>query len=297
MIHRFLERWELAIRQLVPVMYLLGMVAGTVALFAGVNIGGRLIVGILTGVAVELQTFFQQRQVRTDYALWRTELTDTAARRMRASLYPLIGLLAFQGFNSVVFTINTYHPAPSVVPGWLQIALLGGSVPLLLLLAGFAIPTASNPADMLTEKSREMLWSTMKSVVKQWKSRLRTAESTGESLAQVAKALLEDAGAHADAQRLAIMDEAIPAIGRPKPAPTAPTGKPRRARPAPKRSRDEIAGQRERRLQLLRDELAANPRLTLKQAQEVLGMSNRQGAQNLWHEVRRELGIGRKVAV
>ena len=296
MIHRFLERWEAAIRQLVPVMYLLGMVAGTVALFSGVNIGGRLVVGILTGIAVELQTFFQQRQVRLDYGVWRAELTATSSRRLKASLYPLLGLLAFQAFNSVVFTINTYRPVHSVVPGWLQIGLIGGSVPLLLLLAGFAIPTATNPADMLTESSRAMLWRTMKSVKKQWAQRLKSAETTGESLALVAKALLEDAGATADAARLRIMDEAIPQIGRPSSSPTPAPTKPGKKRTAPKRSRDELSAQREHRLDVLRQQLTANPRLTLRQAQEVLGMSNRQGAQNLWHEVRRELGIGRKLA-
>lgn len=290
---RFLERWESGIRQLIPLAYLAGLLAGTVAVFSGFTIGGRVATGILVGIAIELHTFFLERQTRADYALWRAEQTKAAGGRLKASIYPLAVMLVLQGACSVVFTAETYHPTGTALPLPVMVVAIGLITPGLAFLAGFLIPLQRSPTEMLAEASHTMLGDTMTSVQKQWYSRVRSARKGGHNLAPVAQALLEDAGHGDHARRLSLMDAAIPGGTSPRPPAPKPTRttKTRRPRP-PTRRKSDIDELRDRRYATLRTKLADEPNLTLSQAQKLLGMRNRQGVQNIWQDVRQELGIG-----
>lgn len=287
MIHRFLERSEGTIREMVPLAYLLSLMAGTTAVFSGIAMSTRQPVGIALGVVIELHTFLVVRIVRVDYTAWRTERTASASARLWASIIPLACMLGVQSFCSYVYTAESYHPLYNVVPRQLLVVGIAVVVPAFAFLAGFLIEVTQSPADLLRSSNRAMLQRTMRGTVKTWSKRLREAERSGANLAGVARALLEDVGATEDARRLGIMDNAIPG-GKPAPrTPTPPKGR-KRTRSAPRRSRSELDEVRQKRKELLHQELDRTGKLTLNRAQQLTGMRNRQGVQMLVSEVKQE---------
>lgn len=204
--HRFLERLDAAASTIVPLLYLAGLMLGTLSYFANVQLGFTLAVGIALSFAAELHSFLALRRCRAVYGqLTRTAdaLTrDRLAAQLRVHVAILGALVAFSTFNSVAFVASTWHPTPGWLPAWAQIGIRGAIIPAFFLLAGFLSPLHADAGALLASASHDMLHRTIKATVRQWKRRVETARKRGLDLAPIAVALMIDAGDTDGARRV-----------------------------------------------------------------------------------------------
>ena len=127
--------------QIVPIAYLVGMVAGTVAYFGGYIPSAPVAVATCVGLAAECHYWLQQRRIRGLYGtLYRLKHSDpkrdVLARNFKIQLGILILLGLFSAFSSNMFLSTYWHPLATVVPVWLQTMIRGSVIPVLLLERG-----------------------------------------------------------------------------------------------------------------------------------------------------------------
>lgn len=217
--HRLLERLDGAASTLVPLLYLAGLMAGTLAYFADVKMGFTLAVGVALACAAELHSFLQQRRVRALFALYMrararvsqdngAELEGIAPQFWTQAAI-LAGLVAFSMYNSVAFVAANWTPAPGWLPAPVQVGIRGAIIPGLFLLAGFLSPLTTDASAMLASAAHEMLHHTIKTTVKQWRARVKKARRRNLNLAPVAIALMLDAGDTDGARRVQMIDAGL----------------------------------------------------------------------------------------
>lgn len=182
--------------------------------FSGAILNFGVAVGISLATASELHAFLAQRRARAAYAaLARVsregDRYDTLRAQVRANVAILAALLLFQEFTSLGFTVETFHPAPGFLPGWLQIGIRGSAVPWLFLMAGYLIPLSVNAGEVLSRASGDMLHKTVKSTVRQWNKRIDHARKSGLDLAPVAVSLMLDAGDTDGARRIQLIADGL----------------------------------------------------------------------------------------
>jgi hypothetical protein len=212
--HRLLERLDGAASTIVPLLYLLGLMLGTMAYFTGVHIGFGLAVGTALAFAAEMHSFLALRRVR---AIWgqvnRTPESDLRREelvgQLRANVVILGLLIAFSTYNSVAFVSETFHPAPGFLPAPAQIAIRGSVVPALFLLASFLSPLSADASVLLKSASHAMLHRTIRRALKQWNQRIDRAWQSGHDLAPIAVALMNDAGDTDGARRITLIAEGL----------------------------------------------------------------------------------------
>lgn len=205
--HRFLERLDAAASTVVPLLYLAGLMLGTLSYFANVQLGFTLAVGIALAFAAELHSFLALRRCRAIFGQLTRTTTDPDTRerlaaQLRVHVAILGALVAFSTFNSVAFVASTWHPTPGWLPAWAQIGIRGAIIPAFFLLAGFLSPLTADAGALLASASHDMLHRTIKATVKQWKRRVETARKRGLDLAPIAVALMLDAGDTDGARRV-----------------------------------------------------------------------------------------------
>jgi hypothetical protein len=227
MIHRFFDAIDGALSALVPLLYLVGLAAGTLAYFSGILVQFDVAVGVCLAVATECHAYLTQRRMRMARArLNRATVRDEAYGQLEAQYTRqrniLIALIAFSTYNSVQFVASTWHPS-GWLPGWLQILVRGAIVPGLFYLAGELTPLITEPGDVLAHASREMTFAAVRTVSKQCGRRLRRARRRNLDLAPIAVTLLHDAGDVPGAARIRLIAEGLTAAeeGR-MPLPPAP---------------------------------------------------------------------------
>jgi hypothetical protein len=212
-LHRILERLDGAASTLVPLLYLLGLALGTTVYFTDAHIGALLAVGVSLALAAEIHSFLAQRRVRALWALYTRTRDEDAREALRTQLWVqgaiLAGLVAFSAYNATAFVASTWTPAPGWLPAPLQIAVRGLIVPVLFLLTGFLSPLTTDAGAILASASREMLHHTIKTTVKQWRTRIKRARKRGLNLAPVAVALMLDAGDADGARRVQMIDSGL----------------------------------------------------------------------------------------
>lgn len=209
--HRILERLDALTSSLVPLLYLAGLMLGSIAYFAGLTLNYELAVGLALASALELHSFLQQRRARAAYTqLQRLADTDPeyeqARHQFRVNAWLLVALLSFSAVTAIAYAAETWTPAPG--PLWLrwgQIAARGLAIPALFFAAGLLTPLHSDAADQMRSTSSEMLQRALKATARQWRMRLKRAEQRSADLAPVAVALLEESGDHAAARRIELI--------------------------------------------------------------------------------------------
>ena len=212
--HRLLEKLDGLMSTLVPLLYLAGLAAGTLAYFSGLKLGFALTVGVCLAIAAEVHSFLQQRRVRALWAMFtRRTLDDETRESLERQLWVqggiLAGLVAFSAYNATAFVASTWTPAPGFLPAWLQIGIRGLVVPVLFLLTGFLSPLSVDAGAILASASRDMLHHTIKTTVKQWRQRIKRARKRNLNLAPVAVALMLDAGDMEGARRVHMIDAGL----------------------------------------------------------------------------------------
>lgn len=220
--HRLLERLDAGAATLVPLLYLAGLMLGTMAYFTDERLGMGLAVGTALAFAAELHSFLQQRRCR---ALWgqltRTQDADARERirgQFLANLAILAALVLFSAFNSIAFVASTWTPAPGWLPGWVQIGIRGAIIPAFFLLAGFLSPLNADAGALLASASHAMLHKAIHATVKQWRRRINRAQRRGLDLAPVAVSLMLDAGDAEGARRIAMIADGLAAAEAGAPA-------------------------------------------------------------------------------
>lgn len=292
---RTVERAISLISGLTPILYGIGLLAGTMALYTQIFVSGRLLLGAV-GCALEIHTLLMEFTTRRDYATYRRSPSPETRGKLKASVIVLGMLLAFQTYNSLIFTAATYKPLPVGVPGSLQIIIVGLSIPVFAFLSGFSVPAEADANHELSAMSHALLWRTLKSIKRQWSGRMQQAEQTQHNMSGAAVALLEDAGAIKEAARVRIMDSSLPGgIAPTVPTPEQPQPKPGKKKKKPTRTRKAIIDLRARREQTALDLLREKPTATLASVQRAMGMSNRGQAQEIWTWARLKLGIDQRV--
>lgn len=212
--HRFLERLDSAAATVVPLLYLVGLMLGTMAYFTGVTLDAGLAVGMALACAAEVHAFLEQRRTRAAWGvLQRTPDDDPRRDSLSANLRLHVGILAalvvFSTYNSIAFVAATWHPIPGWLPGWLQIGIRGSVVPSLFLLTGALAPLSEDAGGMLARAAHDMLQRTLKATVKQWRRRVDRAYHGGLDLAPVAVSLFLDAGDTDGARRVQLIADGL----------------------------------------------------------------------------------------
>lgn len=224
--HRLLERLDNGAAQIVPLLYLAGLMLGAASYFAGVTLDAGLAVGSALAIAAELHSFLQQRRLRASYAQLQ-RLADDAPereatlRQVWANGWILAALLAFSAYNATAFVAATWRPIPGFVPGGLQIGIRGLVVPLLFFASGFLVPLHSDAGEQLQTASADMLRRTLKAIARQWRGRLDKARTRDADLAGVAVALMLDAGDAAGARRIELIARGLDTTAERRPATVA----------------------------------------------------------------------------
>lgn len=211
---RLLERLDGAFSTIVPLLYLVGLAAGTLAYFTDIRLGFTLTVGVCLALAAEVHSFLQQRRLRSLWAVFtRPNLDEDTRESLVKQLWVqggiLAGLVAFSAYNATAFVASTWTPAPGWLPASVQIGIRGLVVPVLFLLTGFLSPLTVDAGAILAHASREMLHHTIKTTVKQWRTRIARARKRGLNLAPVAVALMLDAGDTDGARRVQMIDSGL----------------------------------------------------------------------------------------
>lgn len=212
--HRALERLDTAASTIVPLLYLAGLMAGTLSYFADVQLGFVLTVGIALAFAAELHSFLALRRCRAIFAQFTraalgSEQRERLAVQMRVHVAILGALVAFSTWNSIAFVASTWTPARGWLPAWVQIGIRGGIIPAFFLLAAFLSPLHADAGALLAAASHDMLRRTIRATVKQWKRRVETARRRGLDLAPIAVALMLDAGDTDGARRVQMIAEGL----------------------------------------------------------------------------------------
>jgi hypothetical protein len=212
--HRFLERLDGAASTLVPLLYLAGLMLGTMAYFTGISLDAGLAVGVALATAAEVHAFLEQRRTRAAHAiLARTPLDDPRREQLVNDLRLHIGILAalvvFSTYNSIAFVSATWHPTSSFLPHWLQVGIRGAIVPSLFLLTGALTPLSEDAGGLLARASHDMLHKTLRATLKQWRRRVNRADRSGLNLAPVAITLMVDAGDVDAARRIRLIDDGL----------------------------------------------------------------------------------------
>jgi hypothetical protein len=211
--HNLLARLDNAASTLVPLLYLVGLLLGTMAYFTGVTLDFGLAVGVALSIAAEVHSFLEQRRVRATWGrLARTTDLDQKAA-IRAELlahgFILTALILFSTYNSIAFVTSTWTPAAGFLPAWLQIGIRGSVIPLFFLLTGALAPLSQDAGAMLSQASHAMLHRAIKATTRQWSQRIRRAQRKGVDLAPVAVALMLDAGDTDGARRIELIAKGL----------------------------------------------------------------------------------------
>ncbi len=235
--HRLLERLDRSFTTLVPLTYLVGLFLGTAAYFSGLVLDAGVAVGIALAFAVEVHSFLQQRRVRLLWQQLTRTLDDEAKRaalvtQLKLQMAILVGLVAFSIGNGIAFWASIAHPSDA--GSWAQVVLRGVMVPVLFLATGALAPVSSDAASLLSQAADDMLYSTVKVTVRQWKKRVRKARKAGVDLAPLAIALMLDAGETDHARRIQLIADGLvrAELGGPNRPPTG-GGSPQHLMPVP----------------------------------------------------------------
>jgi hypothetical protein len=215
MVHRLFDALDSALSAVVPLLYLIGLAAGTLAYFSGLVLEFGSAVGVCLAIAAECHSYLVQRHMRMARArLNRATIRDEAYAQLEAQYIRqrtvLLLLIAFSTFNSIEFVASTWHPS-GWLPGWLQILVRGAIVPGPFYLAGELTPLITKPGDVLSHASREMTFAAVRTVSRQWGRRLRRARRRNLDLAPIAVTLLHDAGDVPGAARIRLIAEGLTA--------------------------------------------------------------------------------------
>jgi hypothetical protein len=215
MIHRIFDAIDSTLSAFVPLLYLIGLAAGTLAYFSGLIVDFNVAVGVCLAIAAECHSYLVQRRMRMARArLNRTAVSDSAYGQLEAQYARqrniLIVLLAFSVYNSIQFVASTWTPT-GWLPGPLQILVRGAIVPGLFYLAGELTPVITEPGDVLAHASREMTFAAVRTMSQQWRRRLRRARRRNLDLAPIAVTLLHDAGDLPGAARIRLIAEGLSA--------------------------------------------------------------------------------------
>jgi|GEM_PF-5169722 len=223
--HRLLERLDRQMTVLVPLTYLVGLFLGTAAYFSGLILNAGVAVGIALAFAVEVHGFLEQRRVRLAWTTVSRIAEDDPKRevldvQLRLHIGILVGLVLFSIGNGIAFWASVMHPLSAGT--WVQVAIRGAVIPLLFLTTGALAPISSDAAALLSQAADDMLYSTVRTSVRQWKRRVKQARKSGVDLAPLAVALMLDAGETDAARRIQLIADGLVAAeqGRPQP----PTG-------------------------------------------------------------------------
>lgn len=222
--HRILERLDRNFTVLVPLAYLAGMLVATAAYFSGLVLDATVAVGIALATAAEIHSFLEQRRVRLTWQqLAKTSDDDPRheqlASQLRLHVALLAGLVLFSIGNGIAFWATLTHPASA--GDWLPIVVRGSIIPLLFLATGALAPVSSDAAALLSQAADDMLYSTVRTSVRQWKRRVRKARRQGIDLAPLAVSLMLDANETDAARRIQLIAdglaraEALGASGKP----------------------------------------------------------------------------------
>ncbi len=215
MIQRIFDHVDNVLSAIVPLLYLIGLAAGTLAYFSGLIVDFNVAVGVCLAVAAECHSYLVQRRMRMARArLNRVKVSDEAYAQLEAQYTRqrniLIVLLLFSVYNSVQFVASTWTPT-GWLPGPLQILVRGAIVPGLFYLAGELTPLLIEPADVLAVASRDMTFAAVRTMTQQWRRRLRRARKRNLDLAPIAVTLLHDAGDFPGAERIRRIAEGLSA--------------------------------------------------------------------------------------
>ena len=193
-----MERFDRLLTPIVPFLYLFGMIAGTAYYFttgAYAGVFGMTTVGLILAGASELHSFLEQRRTRIAFKKYQSEGDPDKRERLQKEfqvhLGILIGLVVFQCFTATSYVFETWHPSASFIPAVAQQVIRGCVIPVLFLLTGFLANIAVDYAEMLEQGTLEMMNSTIRAVVRQWKKRQRRIERSGKNLAPLAVGMLE----------------------------------------------------------------------------------------------------------
>lgn len=211
--HRLLEKFDRSATTLVPLSYLVGMMVGTAAYFTGTVVNAQLAVGIALAVAAECHSFLVQRRVRLTWSQLAKLPDDDATKRQQlvTQLRLQVGILSFlvalSVFNGIAFWATLAHPTSA--GDWLPIVVRGSIIPLLFLATGALAPVSSDAAALLSQAADDMLYSTVRTSVRQWKRRVRKARKAGVDLAPLAVSLMLDAGESDAARRIQLIADGL----------------------------------------------------------------------------------------
>lgn len=210
--HRVLERLDRQMTVLVPLVYLAGLFLATAAYFSGLVLDATVAVGVALAFAAEVHSFLEQRRVRLTWSALSKLAEDDAKReqlvtQLRLHVALLAGLVLFSIGNGIAFWASIAHPATT--GAWIQIAIRGAVIPVLFLATGALAPVSSDAAALLSQAADDMLYSTVRTSVRQWKRRVRKARKAGVDLAPLAVSLMLDAGESDAARRIQLIADGL----------------------------------------------------------------------------------------
>lgn len=190
----------------VPLLYLVGLMIGTMAYFAGISWNIGVAVGLALSVAAELDSFLRQRRLR---GLLARRSRGEKVAGLCSSFAILCALVSFSAYNSVAFVASHWTPASGWLPGPVQIGIRGLVVPLLFLASGSLTPLHTDAGTTLNRASTRMLRKAIRVTLSQWDARLQHAEKHGLPLDSLAVALFEDAGDKDGARRVQMIADGL----------------------------------------------------------------------------------------
>lgn len=210
--HRILESFARFFSTAIVFVFLADMMLGTGTYFLGprfaVAAGVLILIVYGLSLAVEVQSFLEQRQTRDLFQRWQRAPRDSdEAKLLRVQFRLHLGitcaLIGFSMFNSVAFWALQARPADFW--SWAAVVLRGSIIPLFFLAAGFLTPLHADARETINATSAFMLDRALKASRKHFKRRVKALTRAQADLTPLTIALVEDAGDTLGAERLRLI--------------------------------------------------------------------------------------------